>query len=146
MYCNHATKQNNFITTMALANVGLLNAADKAKLRAKIQQSIDIADFNIISANIRKDRALQTATNIDTAITTQQALVTAYNTAKASQPVGSALYLDFEEKEVIANEKLNALNRQKARFGTIVVVEAESNVEVLQARVTTLQGHLTELA
>jgi hypothetical protein len=52
-------------------------------------------------------------------------LVAAYNTAKASQPVVFALYLDFEEKEVIANEKLNALNRQKARFGTIVVVEAE---------------------
>ena len=130
---------------MALANLGLLNAADKAKLRAKIQQSIDIVDFNIISANIRKDRALQTATNIGTAITTQQALVAAYNTAQNSQPVGSALYLDFEEKETIANEKLNALNRQKARFGTIVVVEAESNVEVLQARVATLQGHLAEL-
>jgi hypothetical protein len=74
---------------MALANVGLLNAADKAKLRAKIQQSIDIADFNIISANICKDRALQTATNIETAITTQEALVAAYNTAQNSQPVGS---------------------------------------------------------
>jgi hypothetical protein len=131
---------------MPLANVGLLNAADKAKLRAKIQQSIDIANFNIISANIRKDRALQTATNIDTAITTQEALVTAYNTAQNSQPVGSALYLDFEEKGTIAQEKLNALNRQKVKFGTIVVVEAESNVEVLQTRVGVLSGHLAELA
>jgi uncharacterized protein YgbK (DUF1537 family) len=89
---------------------------------------------------------LQTATNIDTAITTQEALVAAYNTAQNSQPVGSALYLDFEEKGTVANENLAKLNRQKARFGTIVVVEAESNVEVLQARVATLQGHLAELA
>jgi hypothetical protein len=131
---------------MALENLGLLSEADKAKLRAKIQQSVDIASFNITSANIRKEKALQTATNIDTAITTQEALVAAYETAKSSQPVGTALYLDFQEKGTIAQEKLNALNRQKAKFGTIVVVEAESNVEVLQARVTVLQGHLTELA
>jgi hypothetical protein len=142
-FCN---KTKQIFTTMALANVGLLSPEDKVKLRAKIQQSMDIANFNIISANIRKDRALQTATNIDTAIATKEALVTAYTTAEASQPVGSALQLDFAEKIVVANEDLAKLNRQKAKFGTIVVVEAESNVEVLQTRVGVLSGHLAELS
>jgi hypothetical protein len=131
---------------MALASIGLLSPADKVKLIAKFQAIIDGLEFGVTSATIRKEKALATATNIDTGITTQQALADAYATAEASQPVGSALQLDFAEKIVVANENLAKLNRQKAKFGTAVVVESESNIEVLQARITVLQGHIVELS
>lgn len=131
---------------MPLLNIGLLSAADKAKLQAKLQAQVDVLQFGITSANIRKEKALTTATNIDTGITTQQALVDAYTTAMASQPVGSALYLDFQEKGTVANENLAKLNRQKSKFGVIAVVESESNIEVLQARIDVLNAHIAELA
>jgi hypothetical protein len=131
---------------MALASIGLLSAADKVKLIAKFQAVIDGLEFGITSATIRKEKALATATNIDTGITTQQALFDAYQTAQSSQTPGTSLYLDFAEKATIASEKLAALNRQKTKFGTALVVESESTIEVLQARITVLQGHIVELA
>ena len=131
---------------MALLNLGLLSPADKLKLKAKLQADVETLSFQITSNNIRKDKALTTATNIDSAITTQLALNEAYGTAKASQTPGSALYLEFEEKQTISGEKLAALNRQKAKFGTIAVVESESTIEVLQARIAKLNEHIAALS
>ena len=131
---------------MALASIGLLSAADKIKLIAKLNAQVAVLQFGVTSATIRKEKALTTATNIDTGITTEQALVAAYTTAEAGQTPGSALQLDFAEKIVIANENLAKLNRQKSKFGTALVVESESTVEVLQARITVLQGHIVELS
>jgi hypothetical protein len=144
--CNAIRQKNKTITKMALASVSLLSADDKIKLIAKFQAIIDGLEFGITSATIRKEKALATATNIDTGITTQQALFDAYQTAQSSQPNGSALWLDFAEKATIAGENLAKLNRQKAKFGTALVVESESTIEVLQARITVLQGHIVELA
>lgn len=131
---------------MALASIGLLSADDKTKLRAKLQAQITGLEFGITSATIRRDKALATATNIDTGITTQQALFDAYQTAQSSQPNGSALWLDFAEKATIADENLAKLNRQKSKFGVGAVVESESNIEVLQARIDVLNAHIVELA
>ena len=131
---------------MALASIGLLSADDKTKLRAKLQAQITGLEFGITSATIRRDKALATATTIDTGITTQQALADAYTTAEAGQVPGSALQLDFAEKIVIANENLAKLNRQKSKFGVGAVVESESNIEVLQARIDVLNAHIVELA
>ncbi len=144
MQCYKA--ENKTKTTMALANIGLLSADDKIKLIAKLQAVIDGLEFGITSATIRKEKALATATNIDTGITTQQALFNAYQTAQTSQIPGTSLYLDFAEKATVASENLAKLNRQKAKFGTALVVESESNIEVLQARITVLQGHIVELS
>ncbi len=129
-----------------LASIGLLSPADKVKLIAKFQAVIDGLEFGVTSATIRKEKALATATNIDTGIATQQALYDAYDVALAAQPAGSALFIDFTEKKTIASENLAKLNRQKAKFGTALVVESESTIEVLQARITVLQGHIVELA
>jgi hypothetical protein len=143
MQFRRKTKQ---IIFMPLPNIGLLSADDKAKLSAKLASQVTGLEFGITSATIRKEKALATATSIDTGITTQQALSTAYATAKASQTAGTALYLDFEEKETIANENLAKLNRQKSKFGVIAVVESESTIEVLQARIDVLNAHIAELA
>ena len=131
---------------MALPSIGLLSADDKTKLRAKLQAQIVGLQFGITSATIRKDKALATATTIDTGITTQQALFDSYSTVEASQPAGSALQLEFAEKKTIASENLAKLNRQKAKFGVGAVVESESTVEVLQARIDVLNAHILELA
>jgi hypothetical protein len=129
-----------------LASVGLLSPEDKTKLRAKLQAAIDGLQFGITSANIRREKALATATTIDTGITTQQALFDAYQTAQSSQTPGTSLYLDFAEKATVAAENLAKLNRQKSKFGIGAVVESESNIEVFQARITVLEGHIVELA
>lgn len=74
-----------------LASIGLLSVDDKTKLRAKLTAQIAGLEFGVTSATIRKEKALVTATNIDTGIATQQALADAYATAEASQPVGLSL-------------------------------------------------------
>ena len=56
------------------------------------------------------------------------------------------MYLDFQEKQEVANEKVARLNRQKTKFGVGAVVESESTVEVLQARIDVLNAHILELA
>jgi hypothetical protein len=131
---------------MPLSNIGLLSATDKTKLIAKFQSQIAGLEFSITSTNIRKEKALATATTIESNIATQTALANSYGVAKQSQTPNTALYLDFEEKETIANEKLAGLNRQKAKFGTPLIVESESNVEVLQARIDMLNQHIVELS
>jgi hypothetical protein len=143
---NAIMQKNKTITTMALASIGLLSAADKVKLRAKLQTQVAGLEFGITSATIRKEKALATATNIDTGITTQQALYDSYTTVEASQTPGSALQLEFAEKKTIASENLAKLTRQKAKFGVGAVVESESTIEVLQARIDVLNGHIAELA
>jgi hypothetical protein len=129
-----------------LINVSLLSAADKIKLIAKLQAKITGYEFAITSANIRREKALATATNIDTGITTQQALFDSYSAVEANQPAGSALQIEFAEKKTIASENLAKLNRQKAKFGVGAVVESESLVEEFQARIDILNAHIVELA
>ncbi len=143
MYCNFAHNKTK-TTTMALESIGLLSPEDKLKLKTELEKKAEMINFSISSAQIRKDKALETATNLETESTTLDAEITALDAVIGNLPEG-AIKNQMEDKKRAEENKLWSVNKRRANFGTISVVRSEALINELQNRYTVIMADVALL-
>lgn len=129
-----------------MLNVAILSPDDKQILRDEIQRKIDGLNFAKLSLENRKQRTEESATQLDADIASTTAEITAFDTVISTAPPGSSLATEMQRRKRGLENRLWSLNDRKSRTGTVAIVRIESQIEELDARIATLNDHLTQLA
>ena len=129
-----------------MLNVAILSPDDKQILRDETQRKIDNLNFAKLSLENRKQKTEESATELDADIASTTAEITAFDVVISTAPAGSSLATEMQRRKRGLENRLWALNDRKSRTGTVAIVRIESQIEELDARIATLNDHLTQLA
>jgi hypothetical protein len=135
----------NIYYIMALT-VAILSPDDKQILRDETERKIDGLNFAKLSLENRKQRTEESATQLDADIASTTAEINALDMVISTAPAGSSLATEMQRRKRGLENRLWSLNDRKSRTGTVAIVRIESQIGELDARIDTLNDHLTQLA